>query len=221
MTSFILKIIGVITMLFDHIGDAIIGHFSFFNLIGRISFPIFAFQAVQGYIHTKNFKKHMLKLLIFAIISQIPFMLFLSTFTTEIYTLNIFFTLFLGCFALFVYDKCSNKIIGLLLVILTSIIAFLLKVDYGYWGILLMFCFYLFKDTKLFMAISTVVLCFLRFVPDIIDQPLLWKIYLLCAFFTSLSIIFILFYNKKEGPKAKYFFYIFYPLHLLLLYFLN
>ena len=221
MTSFILKIIGVITMLFDHVGDAIIGKFSFCNLIGRIAFPIFAFQAVQGYIYTKDFKKHMLKLFIFACISQIPFMLFLSTFTEEILTLNIFFTLFLGLLALFVYDKCKNKVLGFLFVILTSIIAYFIHVDYGTFGILLMFCFYFFKDKKGSMAITTIVLCFLSFVPDIIATPVLWYIYIQCAIFTALSLIFILFYNKNEGPKAKYFFYIFYPLHLLILYFLH
>lgn len=221
MTSFILKIIGVITMLFDHVGDAIIGKFSFCNLIGRIAFPIFAFQAVQGYIYTKDFKKHMLKLFIFACISQIPFMLFLSTFTEEILTLNIFFTLFLGLLALFVYDKCKNKVLGFLFVILTSIIAYFIHVDYGTFGILLMFCFYFFKDKKGSMAITTIVLCFLRFVPDIIATHVLWYIYIQCAIFTALSLIFILFYNKNEGPKAKYFFYIFYPLHLLILYFLH
>ncbi len=221
MTSFILKIIGVITMLFDHVGDAIIGKFSFCNLIGRIAFPIFAFQAVQGYIYTKDFKKHMLKLFIFACISQIPFMLFLSTFTEEILTLNIFFTLFLGLLALFVYDKCKNKVLGFLFVILTSIIAYFIHVDYGTFGILLMFCFYFFKDKKGSMAITTIVLCFLRFVPDIIATPVLWYIYIQYAIFTALSLIFILFYNKNEGPKAKYFFYIFYPLHLLILYFLH
>ncbi len=221
MTSFILKIIGIITMLFDHVGDAIIGKFSFCNLIGRIAFPIFAFQAVQGYIYTKDFKKHMLKLFIFACISQIPFMLFLSTFTEEIFTLNIFFTLFLGLLALFVYDKCKNKVLGFLFVIFISIIAYFIHVDYGVFGILLMFFFYFFKDKKIPMAITTIVLCFLRFVPDIIATPVLWCIYIQCAIFTALSLIFILFYNKKEGPKAKYFFYIFYPLHLLILYFLH
>ena len=221
MTSFILKIVGVITMLFDHVGDAIIGKFSFCNLIGRIAFPIFAFQAVQGYIYTKDFKKHMLKLFIFACISQIPFMLFLSTFTEEILTLNIFFTLFLGLLALYVYDKCKNKILGFLFVILTSIIAYFIHVDYGTFGILLMFCFYFFKDKKFPMAIVAIILCFLRFLPDIIKAPILWYIYMQCAIFTALSLIFILFYNKKEGPKAKYFFYIFYPLHLLILYFLH
>ncbi len=220
MTSFILKIIGVMTMLIDHIGDAILGKFSFFNLIGRIAFPIFAFQSVQGYIHTKNFKKHMMKLLIFACISQIPFALFLSTFTTE-FALNIFFTFFLGLFSLFMYDKCKNKVIGFLFVIITSIIGELIHVDYGAFGILLIFIFYLFKDKKLQMAISTIILCFSKYIPNIIEAPSLYLHYLSCGLFTSLSFIFILFYNKKQGPKAKYFFYIFYPLHLLILYIIH
>lgn len=221
MTSFILKIIGIITMLFDHIGDAIIGRFSFFNLIGRIAFPIFAFQAVQGYIHTKNFKKHMLKLFIFACISQIPFMLFLSTFTEEIFTLNIFFTLFLGLLALFIYDKCKNKILGFIFVILTSILAYFIHVDYRAFGILLMFCFYFFKNKKIPIAIVAIILSFFNYLPNIISNPTIWYIYVQCIIFTSISLIFILFYNKKEGPKSKYFFYIFYPLHLLILYFLH
>lgn len=207
-------------MLSDHIGDAIYGKFTFLNLIGRISFPIFSFQAVQGYINTKNFKKHMIKLLIFACISQIPFMLFLSTFTTE-FTLNIFFTFFLGLLSLFVYDKCTNKILGFLFVIITSIIGELIHVDYGAFGILLIFIFYFFKDKKLQMAITTILLCFAKYIPDIIKVPSLYSHYLSCSLFTSLSLIFILFYNKKEGPKAKYFFYIFYPLHLLILYIIH
>lgn len=204
-------------MLSDHIGDAIYGKFSFFNLIGRISFPIFAFQAVQGYIHTKDFKKYIIKLFIFACISQIPFMLFLSTFTSP-FSLNIFFTFFLGLLTLFVYDKCTNKILGFLFVIFASIIVEFIHVDYGAFGILLIFVFYFFKDKKLQMAISTIILCFAKYIPNIIEMPTLYLHYLSCGLFTSLSLIFILLYNKKEGPKAKYFFYIFYPLHLIILY---
>lgn len=207
-------------MLFDHIGDAILGKFSFFNLIGRIAFPIFAFQSVQSYIHTKNFKKHVLKLLIFACISQIPFMLFLSTFSTT-FALNIFFTFVLGLICLFIYDKCTNKILGFIFVIIGSIIGEIIHVDYGAFGILLIFAFYLFKDKKLLMTITTIILCFAKYIPNIIEVPSLYLHYLSCAIFTSLSLIFILFYNKKQGPKAKYFFYIFYPLHLLILYIIH
>lgn len=220
MTSFILKIIGVITMLTDHIGDAILGEFSFLNLIGRISFPIFAFQAVQGYIHTKDFKKHMMKLFIFACISQIPFMLFLSTFTHS-FSLNIFFTFFLGLLTLFVYDKCKNKILGFFFVIFSSILGQLIHVDYGAFGIAFIFAFYFFKDKKLQMAITTILLCLARYIPNIVVTPNLYLHYLSCAFFMALSLIPILLYHKKEGPKAKYFFYLFYPLHLLILYIIS
>ena len=207
-------------MLSDHIGDTIYGKFSFFNLIGRIAFPILAFQAVQGYIHTNNLKKHMLKLFIFACISQIPFMLFLSTFSTRFY-LNIFFTFFLSLFSLFIYDKCKNKVIGFLFVIITSFIGELIHVDYGSFGILLIFIFYFFKDKKLQMIITAILLCFAKYILNIIEVPSLYLHYLSCALFTCVSLIFIWFYNKKQGPKAKYFFYIFYPLHLVILYIIH
>lgn len=206
-------------MLSDHIGDAVLGNFSFFNYIGRIAFPIFAFQAVQGYLYTKNLKKHMAKLFIFACLSQIPFMLFLSTFS-DAFVLNIFFTFFLGLLALFLYEKCHHPFLGFLVVIGISIIGALLHVDYSAFGILLIFCFYFFKEKKWQMVIVSVLLCFGKYVPQILATPLLFWHYLGCGFFTSLSLVFILFYNQKEGPKSKYFFYLFYPLHLLILYFI-
>ena len=205
-------------MLSDHIWDSILARFSFLNLIGRIAFPIFAFQAVQGYLHTKNLKAHLLKLFLFACIAQIPFMLFLSTFTTSIFVLNIFFTFLLGMFALFLYDKTKYKIVGFLLVILVSIVGEFLPVDYGAFGILLLFCFYFFRNKKIPMTICTILLCFAKYVPNFLMTPSLFSHYLFCAIFTCCSLLFILAYNQKEGPKAKYFFYIFYPLHLFLLF---
>ena len=61
MSSFVLKIIAVITMFIDHLGYTIFGKFSYLNYIGRISFPIFAFQISEGYIHTKNLKKYFMR----------------------------------------------------------------------------------------------------------------------------------------------------------------
>ena len=76
MTSFTLKIIALITMFIDHSGYVFMGSFSFCNFIGRIAFPIFAFQITEGYLHTKNLRKYFLRLFLFALISQIPFALF-------------------------------------------------------------------------------------------------------------------------------------------------
>ena len=76
MTSFVLKLIALITMFIDHSGYIIMGSFSYFNYIGRIAFPIFAFQISEGFSHTHNLKKYFIRLGAFALISQIPFSLF-------------------------------------------------------------------------------------------------------------------------------------------------
>ena len=57
MSSFVLKIIAIITMFIDHLSFAYNGSFSYLNFLGRLSFPIFAFQISEGYLHTKNIKK--------------------------------------------------------------------------------------------------------------------------------------------------------------------
>ena len=108
MSAFVLKIIAIISMTFDHMSYLIFGEFSFMNYIGRIAFPIFAYQITEGYIHTHNLKKYFFRLFIFALISQIPFMLFSSLLSDEI-SLNIFFTLLLGLGAITIYDAL-NKI---------------------------------------------------------------------------------------------------------------
>lgn len=221
MTSFILKIIGILTMLCDHIGDSFIGHFSFLNLIGRIAFPIFAFQVVQGYIHTHNVNKYALRLFIFAFISQIPFMLFLSTFYNSYY-LNVFFTLFLGVICLYGFDKIKNKYLGVLFAILICIIGHFIQVDYGAYGIAVIFIFYIFNkflpNKKGLMCLAFFIITGIKYLPDIISYPSIAYIYIACILFTSISLIPICIYNEKQGPKIKYLFYAFYPVHLLVLY---
>lgn len=100
MTSFALKCIAMLTMFVDHTSVAFFSHTTLFNVIGRIAFPIFAFQISEGYVHTKNFKKYLLRLFVFALVSQIPFMLFKSIFTNS-FGINIFGTLFFGLLSIF------------------------------------------------------------------------------------------------------------------------
>jgi len=227
MTSFTLKLIALFTMLCDHIGYGLIGHTSFFNLIGRIAFPIFAFQISEGFKHTKNIKQYTLRLLLFAIISQIPFYLYTYKFNLSFHNLNIFFTLLLGLSCIAIYDYLSNidnifkykinKFLAFFIIIMVACIAQLINVDYGFWGVIVIFSFYLFKNDKLAMSIAFVTLCIIRYG--------IWCImygfnifYVMLALFTALPIIFIVMYNGKQGKKIKYLLYCFYPLHLLLLY---
>ncbi len=222
MTSFTLKIIGVIAMLFDHIGDAIIGRFSILNLIGRFAFPIFAYQSIESYIHTKNIKKYLARLFIFALISQIPFSLFQKTYTNEFH-LNVMFTFLLGIISLIIHDKINDKYLKILPIIFVATINEIIRADYGAFGIVLIYTFYYlekiyhYKNKKIVTIISIFLLCNFRYIFPMINNPEYITEYFLLGLFTSMSVFIIILHNKKEGKKMKYFFYFFYPLHLLML----
>ena len=198
MSSFVLKVIACITMFIDHIGYAIYGKLSWCNYIGRIAFPIFAYQITEGYAHTKSLKKYFLRLLVFAIVSQIPFMLFHSIISRD-FGLNIFFTLLLGLLSIFLFEKLPSKLLSIPFIALLCAFAEITNMDYGYWGVLLIFVFYLCKNNKILLTISFYGYIYL----------------MLCTF---ASIVPILFYNQKQGRKIKYFLYVFYPAHLLVIY---
>ena len=153
MSSFILKLIAIITMFCDHAGDILVGHLSILNVIGRIAFPIFAFQLVVGFLHTSDIKKYALRLGIFAIISQIPFSLLMYNMNSNIFTLNIFFTLLLGLLTLIIYNKVNNKFLKWISIVFIILIGELANVDYKGWGVFLIFFIYLlcpaFKDVGL------------------------------------------------------------------------
>ena len=146
MSSFLLKIIACITMFIDHLGYVIFnGKSSFMNYIGRIAFPIFAYNISNGYTHTKNLKKYFLRLFSFALISQIPYT-FYHNMISNSFSLNIFFTLFLGLLCITLYDKMKNKIIALLLCFEIGLVAQASYCDYGFFGVAIILLFYIFRN---------------------------------------------------------------------------
>lgn len=218
MNSFILKILACISMFFDHSGYILFGGFSYFNYIGRLAFPLFAFQLIQGYLHTRSKQSYFFRLLIFALISQIPFSLFYSLLSKE-FLFNIMFTLLLGFILLYILDN-TKLIVGLLFTIIATTAAQLLPFDYGYYGILLIAIFYLFRNKKFIMVLLGILLTIIKYAIQIIQgNHLIYCINL--ALYTCIPILLLLIYNNKQGQKTKYFFYIFYPCHLLFLYLLN
>lgn len=215
MSSFVLKILALVSMFCDHLGYTIYGQFSFMNYIGRIAFPIFAFCITEGYVHTKNLKKYFLRLGILAIISQIPYVLFESTFLTSP-NLNIIFTLILGLFTIFLYDKSKIKLLGLILTILLACFAQFFYFDYGWFGIAIIFIFYIFKDNKPFMNLSFILAAFANYYYMFLKTSRFEYIFIIL--FACLALIPINLYNGKKGKNSKYLLYIFYPLHLIILY---
>lgn len=207
MNNFQLKILACITMVIDHIGVILFPKITFLRIIGRLSFPIFAFLLAEGYIYSKNLKKFFLRLLIFAIIPQIIYSFY---FKTEV--LNIFFTLFSGLLFILVDDKVSNKYTKYPLMIIILIISHFAHMDYGFYGVLTIYTFYKFrkKEKAIFIGQSLLTLTYLST--------------LNVQIFSLVSLFFIKQHNGKEGYKTtftKYVFYFFYPVHLGILFWLS
>ena len=219
MTSFALKVIACITMFIDHLSYGLYGEMSWMNYIGRIAFPIFAFQITEGYRHTKDIKKYFIRLIIFAFISQIPFHLFHSI-ISDTYGLNVLFTLCLGLFCIWIWEKLQNetfnKFLAIIIITFVCIIAELTNMDYGYWGVLLVFVFYMCKENKIAIGLAFVGMVLLKYARLFVLYSFYYK-YILLFIGTLAALIPILLYNGKQGKKIKYFLYIFYPVHILLL----
>lgn len=238
MSSFTIKIIAVIAMLIDHSCDVLVGHYSIGYIVGRIAFPLFAFQMVIGYKNTHDIKKYLKRLLIFAFISQIPYGILFYNYVHKI-DINIFFTLFLSLICLIIWNedkvKLQNKyitwIVKILIITLIATLCEILNFDHGYGGILTVLFINLFypynlkkdqfnKSNKqwiktLIFVLAMTGLSMIRFAKYTLILGI--NDFLLLVFSTFISTMIMLCYNGKKGPSFQYLFYIFYPLHLTIL----
>lgn len=217
MSVFYIKIIACLSMMLDHIRYAIPETNNIFTIIlGRTAFPLYTFLITQGYIHTSDLKKYIKRLILFGLISQLPFMLF-RTLLGEWKMLNIMFTLLLGICSIIAYDKIDKKYISLPICILFIFLGEILNVDYGWFGVSLVLLMYIFKNNKIFFSITYICL--------IITYLLIAKVNMLnfIVYFIAyiIPLILIMFYNGKLGKKIKYFYYWFYPVHMIIYYLIN
>lgn len=182
MSIFVLKFIAVFFMVVDHVKYVLPFCVNDFTLyFGRIAFPLFAFCTVQGYIHTHDLARYVKRLVIAGTISEIPFLLFNSLPTLQYYGLNIMFTLTLGILALTAYDYFQGNVKGWISVIAIAFLADITMVDYGRFGVFLMFSFYVFKDSKLKTFLASLIVVAIKY---------LYRILILGARFQTIS-------NKK------------------------
>lgn len=109
MSSFILKIVAILTMTIDHVGLILFNNNLIFRTLGRIAMPIFAFQIAVGFKNTHSKSKYILRIFLLAIISEIPFdlMLYSSNYSTA--NLNICFCFTLALIALYLIDLGKNN----------------------------------------------------------------------------------------------------------------
>lgn len=228
LNSYQIKIIALILMLIDHIGGVLIesGILNFsefwgrdalfwFNLdyalrfIGRISFPLFCYFIVEGFLHTKSIKRYFIRILIFAFISEIPFDLAFHNSFFYLGYQNVLFEFALAVLMLGALSKNSGAIFKQgIIVFVFCIFSYYLCLDYDYIGILLIAIFYLFRNDKSMMFLLSGVLL----------------MYSSRSFFgiSVFSLLIINMYNGLKGKlNIKYLFYLFYPIHLTLLVFIR
>lgn len=213
-----LKWIAAVSMVLDHMGCVFISQQTFpvlyylLRLMGRVSFPIICFLLVQGIGYTKNKSRYISRLFAFALISEIPYDLVFYGKLVHIGAQNVLFTLFIGLGVLFIIEKINEKkedsIIKSALTVLAGMaLAYFLRVDYSFWGILMILAFYLGQyQTKERQRFILIIICALQGILQL---------------FASAALVFTENYNPdKKGKIPNSFFYFFYPIHLFILWLL-
>ena len=228
-----LKIIAAVTMLIDHIGSYLLPQLGFLRIIGRIAFPIFAFMIAEGARYTKNKLNYILQLSILGAAWQIYLILVFKSFRLNIlitFTISLCIIYLLDWFKISLFDKnCSipTKALSLLLFLCAPIGLLLLGkyapwlgYEYGFYGCMVA----VFASAPSLNRTNA---------PDWLKKLDVIPVRVLCMciplliysyfsgypqYFCFISVIPLLLYSGKRGQaKMKYFFYIFYPAHLLIL----
>lgn len=236
-----LKLLACITMLIDHIGYALVypmyqqasiinGNtiaaakilntaYLLLRCIGRLSLPIFAFLLVEGFLHTRNRKKYAIRLAVGAILSEIPYNLVVSGSPVWRYQQSIMITLLLGFFALLAMEQCRKLAWKPVVMIPFAILAELLCTDYGWGGIALIALFELSRhmyNRNLIRFCGMLVL--FHYMPSAMLQ--FGNFSLPMQALGALSMLFISAYDGRKVTRNKvvqWGFYLFYPVHLLIL----
>ena len=228
MTVFTLKIIAMISMVLDHIKYAIPQTRCFATeYLGRIAFPIFAFLISEGFLHTHSKTKYILRMLIFAIISQIPFYFFSNNLVHSNVNFNVLFTFEIALIGLCIIDffrkyegiKLFNYTLISIALIIILIFTYYIHPDYTWYGVMCVWIFYIFRNNKILLSLNFIILNIAYYFIKV-ETLYSYKVYL-SMFFSLLPLVFILLYNGQQGKRIKYLFYVFYPLQFIVLYGIN
>lgn len=199
----ILKVIGIVSMTFDHIGMLLLPQIFWLRIVGRIAFPLFAYHIAIGVKHTRSIFKYALRVLIFAVLAQPIYTLAVGS------GINVMFDLFFGIVVIGLLGQ--NKKHYSALAVATAFGWTIFNKGYGGYGLVCILAFYYMdKDVK---AAS---ICFVA-------------VSIIAAFFSPkyaqgfavFALPFILFKTNLRVKMPKYFFYGYYPAHLLIIHFIG
>lgn len=237
LTGASLKWMAIVLMAIDHVGavivepmlihptlyqirdwDMLYNFYMVLRALGRFSFPMFCFLMVEGFHYTRSKIKYVRNLAVFAIISEIPFDLALNGMIWSNAYQNVFFTLGLGLLAIWGAEELEKRYViqnlgtrnemlfrflYVAIAAIVAIVAELFNTDYGAIGVIVIFILYLRRTQKVTGAFIAWIILSLNNWLEIFCLPFVGAVKL---------------YNGQRGKQNKYFFYLFYPVHLLVLY---
>lgn len=212
LDGFYLKLIAVLTMVIDHIGLSLFPGEMAWRIIGRLSFPIYCFLIVEGFYHTRDIKKYITRLAIFAFISEVPFDLLVNKAIIDITSQNVFFTLLIGLLTIYGMNMTINEFKKSCILVIGMLVSIVLFTDYTCYGVILIYLFYHMRDNRL---VACIIAALMGMVMGRIQM------------YAGIAMIPIMLYSGRKGPDiadnavVKYGFYIIYPVHLLLLWLLK
>ena len=225
-----LRFLALGFMLLDHMWGTVISGNAWMTCVGRMAFPIFAFQISEGFLHTSNVNQYARRLLLFALVAEIPFDLMVASTWFFPFHQNVLFTLLLGLLAIWGLDRARKSpsvktvtlgVGGALLCILAGGISF---VDYGIEGVCTVILFYFlrgFRGAWIGQLIGMIFTnCYMLRSWEVPLTLFGWVIEFPLQGFAVLALVFIWLYNGEKGRSSKvlqYGAYAFYPVHALVL----
>ena len=227
-----LHVLAMGFMLLDHLWATVIPGQNWLTSVGRLAFPIFAFLLVEGYFHTHNLKKYTLRLLFFALISEIPFNLMSGAQVFYPYHQNVLWTFLIALFGIWLIERAKRRITGWRLIPVAALIVSsmgllgsIAMTDYYGSGVLMVFVFYFFRGRKWWCMLGQLITLYW------INVSLLGSMYypvelfgmqfeVVQQGFALFALGFIWLYHGRQGSHSKafqYFCYAFYPGHIVIL----
>ena len=232
LTAAVLHIIAMTLMLMDPLWATLLPAREWLTCAGRVAFPIFAFMAVEGYFHTRSFKKYILRMLLFAVLSEIPFdLMYGGTWFYPVHQ-NVLWTFLLGLLGIWLMEQVRKKgktwmylLVCVLVVPAGLVLGTLCMVDYYGVGVLTVFVFYFLHGRKWWCFLGQ--LAALYWLNVELLGGLMYPVQLFGMEFelcqqglALLALIPIWLYHGRQGYHSKpfqYLCYAFYPVHMLLL----
>lgn len=232
LTAQQLKWVAIVAMTCDHLAYALLPGDNPFNVIlrlfGKFTFPIMCFFIAEGYYHTHNLARYATRLGVFALLSHTPFVFFHNwingaTHQWGVFTLlptSVIFTLLCGLLALAAWERITDKALRLALVAVLCLLPMLLQADWCDGGVLVVLAFGIFRGDKKKQLAAFFCAGIALFGPPVFAAAaglMDWVVLIQClGFFLAFPLLQR--YNGQRGGGSKWLFYIYYPVHQVVIY---